>query len=358
MAVVAGIGIGVSQINRTQPQDLDAPQDSYHEQDDDYDDHQDEPVYVSDISPDDFCGTWVDGNDRLVIQFQAITERYYFEYYPEDGAYFHFFAEFDPQQGQFFTPEGNSCGFVTHVDADGNSYMDWKETDNPVWLFTYEENTLAWSAVGSSTRTFLREGAEKNPIRDMASYKLEDYPLYIQKVGEYHRAIFSDAAAYSEELYPSLNTHMLNYYHWYTEEAYFFYALEDIDRNGTPELLISKGYNPHDGGDIIDLYSISGDSLVQYFENPYFGERVYLSVLSGGMLMESGSSGASSGGASVYQISEDGSSINQVANYSYYFADDATPPPEGPYMSYEEYSAALEQYAPYEGTFRWASIEP
>ena len=151
---------------------------------------------------------------------------------------------------------------------------------------------------------------------------------------------------------------MLNYYHRFSEDAYFFYALEDIDSNGTPELLIGKGPSVEGDPAIIDLYSISGGSVVQYFSNPYFGERTSLSILAGGKLLDSGSSSASSGGASIYQISEDGGSVFLIANYAYYYPDGEIPPPDGDYMSPEEYKAAMAQYEAYPNKISWTVIEP
>ena len=113
-----------------------------------------------------------------------------------------------------------------------------------------------WEIGGSEPQTYFRldgNGADSDPqsgvtgenaqsaVEKAARYLLEDYPVYGQKVAEYGAAIFS--GDYSEERYPALNTHMLNYYHNFSEEAYFFYALEDVDKNGTPELLIGKGYS-------------------------------------------------------------------------------------------------------------------
>lgn len=321
------------------------------------------PAQVSDITPEDFCGTWSSDGNRLKIYYQEITERYYFEYYPADSECFHFFADFDPQTGVFGTPENPFCGFVVSTSPDGAPQMDWLETNNPAWTFSCQDDILYWQTDENTSLTFYRDGAtdsgstlETTPVEfESAVYALEDYPVYNQKVGEYCSAIFS--GAYSEELYPTLNTLMLNFYHNFNEDAYFFYALEDIDSNGIPELLIGKDYSPEGTPEIIDLYSISNGSIVQYFENPYFGERTYLSILAGGMLQNGGSSSAASGGCSIYQISDDGSSINKIADYTYYFADDNVPPPDGNYMSYEEFEAATSQYQDYSGQIHWVSID-
>ena len=313
---------------------------------------------ITDVSPEDFCGTWLEGGNTLVIYFQTITERYYFEYYPENAEYFHFFAEFDPQTGAFQTPEGISCGFITGTDPEGNTYMDWRPTDNPAWRFTCQGNTLCWQTDENTTVTFHRDGTDGADAPDSVQYALADYPAYGAKVSEYGAAIFSGPDAYSDELYPTLNTLMLNYYHRFSEDAYFFYALEDIDSNGTPELLIGKGLSVEGDPAIIDLYSISGGSIVQYFSNPYFGERTSLSILAGGKLLDSGSSGASTGGASIYQISEDGGSVFLIANYAYYYPDGEIPPPDGDYMSPEEYKTAMAQYEAYPNKISWTVIEP
>lgn len=315
------------------------------------------------VLPEDYFGTWTNGADMLNISYSATAERYYFEYYPSEDVPFAFFADFDSERGAFCVPEGHACGYMD-IDSDGNTTITWQETDNPPLRFECVRDLIYWYIGESMPQTLCRVDASQieNNLQsavtnsaetESALYVLEDYSLYEQKVGEYSSAVFG---SYSEELYPTLNTLMLNYYHNFGEDAYFCYALKDIDGNGTPELLIGKSYSADGTPGIIDMYSICGNSIVQYFEAPYFGERVSLSVLVGGQLMEAGSSSAASGGCAIYQISEDGGSVYSIAHYTYYFPDSDVPAPEGDYMSGEDYQAAIAQYE-FDNQFNWIPLD-
>ena len=317
------------------------------------------------IAPEDFFGTWSNGGDTITISFDETAQQYCFEYSPVGDPSFVFYAGFDAAESTFWVAEGHACGYE-ELDAQGNPTLVWKGTDNPALRFTYQDDLLYWYIGENEPQILFRVDAADNfdnaPTADnsdegvtSAQFALENYPAYAQKVEEYCTAIFSNE--YSEESYPTLNTLMLNYYHRFNEDAWFFYALEDIDSNGTPELLIGKTFSPEGIPDIIDLYSLSGNAIVQYFEYPYFGERTSLSILEGGLLENSGSSSAASGGCAIYQISADGSSISKIADYTYYFADDNVPPPEGEYMSYEEFEAATAQYQPYPKQIQWLPID-
>ena len=362
-AVSAGaLSVGISQLDKAKTQDqskLVTSESVVHNKETDS-----SQVSETNVVPENYFGTWTNGGDILSISYSAAAERYYFEYYPSGDIPFAFFADFDSQECAFCVPEGHSCGYI-ETDSAGNTTTIWQETNNPALRFTCQDDLIYWYIGDSAPQTLFRadavnaengspSAAGENTQAASTLHALEDYPVYEQKVGEYRSAVFGD---YSEEVYPTLNTHMLNYYHNFAEEAYFFYALEDIDSNGTPELLIGKGYSADDTPEIIDIYSICGDSIVQYFENPYFGERTYLSILAGGLLENGGSSSAASGGCTIYQISADGSCVMEIADYTYYFADDNVPPPDGDYMSYEEFESATAQYQSYPNQIHWVAID-
>lgn len=359
--VSAGVlGVGIAQMTQ---KDAAAPGNAAPQSTQATVDAKELPDNAAAVSPEIFFGTWTNGADKITISYHTVAEQYYFEYQPLGDTPFAFFAEFDPQEGTFLVPAGHACGFE-QTDAQGNTVVTWEETDNPALRFTCQDDLLYWYIGENAPQTLFRAESipaedttqpQEDASEDAAQYVLEDYSAYSQKVAEYHSAVFSDG--YSEEQYPTLNTLMLNYYHNFSEDAWFFYALEDIDSNGTPELLIGKTYSPEGVPEIIDLYSLSGDAIVQYFENPYFGERTYLSVLDGGLLQNGGSSSAASGGCAIYQISADGSSISKIADYTYYFDDENVPAPDGDYMSYEEYEAATSQYSAYPSVFQWMPLE-
>ena len=313
--------------------------------------------YVSNTSPEDFCGIWIKNDDTLVIEFQEITQRYYFTYTPAHDEPFSFFADFDVQIGVFRTPKGGTCGFIEEIDTDGNPVMNWRETDHSAWTFSCENSTLFWQTDETNTITFHREDngeKESSAETEHEVYILDDYPAYVQKLGEYRDAILS--ADYNSDLYPTLNSRMLHYYHVYDQDVSFCYALEDIDGNGIPELLIGKQSSTNGTPGIIDLYSISDGAIIQYFDNPSFGEYIYLSILADGRLFEDFSLDAYSGGFAVHKITENSSSLTEQESYFYYIGDEEHSPPSSEYLDYDEYNAIVNQYE-FQTHFSWSVID-
>ena len=299
-----------------------------------------------DVLADDYCGTWLSGNDTLNIFFSEAAERYSFSYRRADGTGYDFFGEYNSRQRTFESPEGNPCGY-----DDGSGTLNWENTDAG-WTFSLSGDSLYWNRDGEPL-VFTRKGGDEEYAVD---FRIGDYPFYEEVVSEYRAAVYSPAESFSEEQYPTLNTHMLFSYHTYAEEASFCYTLVDIDGNGTPELLIGKNSGSY--AEIIDVYSMAAGHRVQYFEEPRFGERSSLTLLENGLFMNSGSSGENMGGCTVYAFSSDGASLFVLEQYTYYFPEEGMPEPDGPWLSYEEYQEATARYAAYSGEIIWTNIDP
>ena len=299
-----------------------------------------------DVLADDYCGTWFCGSDTLNIYFSEAAERYYFSYRHEDGTGYDFFGEYNSKQRTFESPEGNPCGF-----DNGDGVLNWEDTDTN-WRFSLSGDELYW-AMEDETLVFTREAKAEEYATD---FRLEDYPLYVETVNAYRDAVFSSSETFSEDQYPTLNTHMLFYYHTFGEDAVFCYTLMDIDGNGTPELLIGKTLESNT--EIIDVYSMALGNRVQYYERPIFGERSRLTILENSLILESGSTTANMGGSTVYAFSSDGASLFVLAQYTYYFPEEGMTEPEGPWLTYEEYTEALSKYRPYSGEIPWTEIQP
>lgn len=99
-------------------------------------------------------------------------------------------------------------------------------------------------------------------------------------------------------------------------DSYFvYYALEDIDQNGTPELLIggSDGINPVTN---YDVFCFDGEQPVHLFSDFLFGYRTNFRLLSDGIFMVSWSGSAFESGYEFYRISADGYSPELVESIS------------------------------------------
>lgn len=95
-------------------------------------------------------------------------------------------------------------------------------------------------------------------------------------------------------------------------ESYFvFYALQDIDGNGIPELLIG-GSDSADTVTNYDVFTYDGTNIVPLFPDLQFGYRVTFRLLSNGIFAVTWNSSAAHSGYSFYRIAEDGITAEEV----------------------------------------------
>lgn len=141
---------------------------------------------------------------------------------------------------------------------------------------------------------------EEEPIQEYTveptpspNVHVSDYEAdYNQKIAEYAAAKSTgNLEAYS---YDSMNLDMM---YGITRLGY---ALFDVNRDGTPELIFADlGDSPA----IIDLYSHNGGSLLRIFGDTAFGYRERLHILEDGRLLNEGSDSAFSASCKVYTLS-------------------------------------------------------
>lgn len=176
-----------------------------------------------------------------------------------------------------------------------------------------------------------------------AEYRLEDYPLYMDKVSQYRDAIIS-GASYDEELNIAVPQN---------GEGDYMYALEDIDGNGIPELI----FQFTQGETLIDLYSIdqNNNTIVQLVGIFYVDVREWLGIFPDGLIQISGSSGIFSGGTELFQINPDGVSVSFIGG-QYTVPNEYNTEATEEYKNYEAYTAALERVKGKSVTFRWHDV--
>lgn len=105
---------------------------------------------------------------------------------------------------------------------------------------------------------------------------------YQKVLEEYGEALHADSQAFLEhpEAYFHGDHAILQIYHRFEERLQgdcFFYAYDDLDENGTKELLIGFGWdgwiNEKPGAaQVVDLYGFNGATAVQLIDDPTLGE--------------------------------------------------------------------------------------
>lgn len=137
-------------------------------------------------------------------------------------------------------------------------------------------------------------------------------------------------------------------------DSYFvYYALNDVDQNGTPELFIggSDGTNPVSN---YDVFCFDGQKPIRLFPEFLFGYRTTFQLKSNGIFMISWSGSAFDSGYEFYRISTDGCSPELVECISahdspessldalrFYHDTEGTPDNE---ITEEEFDQILTQY--------------
>lgn len=102
-----------------------------------------------------------------------------------------------------------------------------------------------------------------------------------------------------------------------TDAIKVYYAFEDIDQNGTSELVIGVS-NAHYGEDpfLLDVFTYNGNCAVNPFDGAatsyYFSARNRLSILHTGILANEGSGGAAYAVADYYALGENGYRVQLV----------------------------------------------
>lgn len=118
---------------------------------------------------------------------------------------------------------------------------------------------------------------------------------YQEILEEYRDVLHADSQAFLEhpEAYFQGDYAVLQIYHRYEERLQgdcFFYAYDDLDENGTEELLIGFGWdgwiNENPGAvQVVDLYGFDGATAVQLIDDPTLGESSSMKMFENGPMI-------------------------------------------------------------------------
>lgn len=115
----------------------------------------------------------------------------------------------------------------------------------------------------------------------------------------------------------------------YSDTFQIYYALKDIDKNGTPELFIGAGASADEVGKY-DVFTCTKEKApVRLFPQEIFGYRTNFTVFKNGIFEITGSGSAFDYGVSYYRISEDGYTPELVDSISAGKDDGNSEEPDG-----------------------------
>ncbi len=187
---------------------------------------------------------------------------------------------------------------------------------------------LAVAVVGGGTAAVVALGDHDEP-KPPAMGVEESYPVqrlnadmaYHEILIEYASACSMDDDTYFAEgdRYENAYHSTMMSYHSY-DGGEFYYAFYDVDENGTSEMII--GYGEEGMQRIADVYGFSGSRAVKFLDQPALGERAHLTIMEDGSMQLFGSTGANSGMAALYRITDDGHSLETVYAFDYEFTED------------------------------------
>lgn len=152
-----------------------------------------------------------------------------------------------------------------------------------------------------------------------------------------------------------------------THKQNIYYALYDIDGNGTMELIIAGGENavsaPAFSPWNYDLYGYDGTNAVHIFPEMEFGYRTNFSLYENGIIEVFYSSSAAESGVDFYRISNDGFTselIDSFATVAHLEGEEAvfTYFQNGEEITEEEYNTNIQSYEiPLTNTLDWIQIQ-
>ena len=101
-----------------------------------------------------------------------------------------------------------------------------------------------------------------------------------------------------------------------THKQNIYYALYDIDANGTMELVIAARENGISGPWYYDLYGYDGTDVVSIFPEMEFGYRTNFKLYENGVIGVTYSSSAAESGTDFYRIGSDGVTPELTASFA------------------------------------------
>lgn len=179
-------------------------------------------------------------------------------------------------------------------------------------IFTYEQEM---SESGSSALTDITIGSARDFIGYMdLSYdgvSADETDIYRDVLEQYQDMVQNDfykSLIDSDDYDSSFGDAIGSEIRYHKQDIY--YALYDIDGNGTAELIIAGGENRNANPDNspwnYDLYGYDGANAVHIFSDMEFGYRTNFSLYENGVIEVNYSSSAAESGVDFYKIADDG----------------------------------------------------
>lgn len=213
--------------------------------------------------------------------------------------------------------------------------------------------SLACLFVGCRTDTVEKEQTESDvtehpeapPVKtDIYDSVLAEYSDMVQN--DFYEEL-RDSDAYESSFGESIG------YEIRTHKQDIYYALYDIDKNGTMELIIAGGENGVSNPDFTpwnyDLYGYDGTGVVPIFPDMEFGYRTNFSLYDNGVIEVFYSSSAAESGVDFYRIGSDGFTpelVDSFAAAGHLEGDESvfTYTQNGNEITEDEYNAGIQSY--------------
>ena len=182
---------------------------------------------------------------------------------------------------------------IVVVASAAEEYAKYGWYDAPV---TYMCNSAgeAVLAYQSAKEAFEKEGWWELP------------KLYSDKIRQYFKALNMELKDFEEEYPDSSSVNKVMLTKLIKEGGTIDYTLYDVDRNGVYELIILAGDK------LIDIYTITGDSLIKIYENCNLGDTYRLHILKDGTLFCEGSNGATTKSYKVHKLNGPGNALVKI----------------------------------------------
>lgn len=212
------------------------------------------------------------------------------------------------------------------------------------------------------------ENKNENPVTDSQGIQSDKKDIYSHILAEYSDMVQHDFYAglqgsdsydssFGKDIGLEIRTHKQDIY----------YALYDIDENGTMELIIAGGEktesNPVFTPWNYDLYGYDGTNVVSIFPEMEFGYRTNFSLYANGVIKVFYSSSAAESGIDFYKIGDDGITpqlVDSFATIGHLEGEEAvfTYSQNGNEITEKEYNANIQNYeVPLPTELDWIQIQ-
>ena len=169
--------------------------------------------------------------------------------------------------------------------------------------------TVKITKVTDPSTTSIKEGYtitfdKKKNIKNEEVSKKDNSEIYSSIIDEYKKAIADSSVGEDEltEKYPNVNDLMMWYYHIYNQNDKFYYTYYNINNKDDDELIILKKAANSDKYTIIDVFYCMDNKPTKLIGALNLGDRSNVEIYTNGTLYLHGSSSASTGILSFYEV--------------------------------------------------------